>query len=52
MKTKYLYLEVLIEDECDKTIVVREQKETNLPPVAVAVCSGSNELIKFIDEYE
>lgn len=52
MKTKVMYLELLIENEADKTIIVREQKEPNQPPVAVAVCSDGVELGKFIDGYE
>lgn len=52
MKSKILYLEVLIGAENSKTIVVREQQEPQQPPVAIAVCSDGVELGKFIDDYE
>lgn len=52
MKSKILYLEVFIAGKDDKTIIIREQKETNQPPVAVAVCCDGVELGKFIDDYE
>lgn len=52
MKSKILYLEVLIAGKDDKTIIVREQKESQQLPVAVAVCCDGVELGKFIDDYE